>query len=124
MFYKLSDFVFKIPPGSRHWPSSMHEPLFIGISLPLLPRNPWSLRGTPLLVELEGQLRQVLSSREEDGGNTLRQLLRTPWQVASVSEGVARKLLQMSWARKVSGAEDTGRGREPMVQEQEKSIPN
>ena len=93
MFYKLSDFVFKIPPGSRHWPSSMHEPLFVGISLPLLPRNPWSLRGTPLLVELEGQLRQVLSSREEDGGNILRQLLRTPRQVASMSEGVARKLL-------------------------------
>jgi hypothetical protein len=40
MFYKLSDFVFKLPPGSRHWPSSMHEPLFVGISLPLLTRNP------------------------------------------------------------------------------------
>jgi hypothetical protein len=48
MFYKLSDFVFKLPPGSRHWPSSMHEPLFVGISLPLLTRNPWSLRRMPL----------------------------------------------------------------------------
>ncbi len=43
LFYKLSDFVFKIPPGSHHWPTSMHEPLFVGIALPLLPRNPWSL---------------------------------------------------------------------------------
>jgi hypothetical protein len=33
LLYKLSDFVFKIPPGSRHWPSPMHEPLFVGISL-------------------------------------------------------------------------------------------
>jgi hypothetical protein len=115
MFYKLSDFVFKISPCSRHWPSSMHEPLFVDISLPLLPRNPWSLQGLLLLVELEGQLCQVLSSCEE-GGNILRQLLQTPRQVASMSEGVARKLLRMSWARKVSGAEDTGQGREPMVQ--------
>jgi hypothetical protein len=43
MFYKLSDFVFKLPPGSRHWPSSMQEPFFIGVFLPLLTRNPWSL---------------------------------------------------------------------------------
>ena len=42
-FYKLSDFVFKIPPGSHHWPPSMHEPLFVGVALPLIPRNPWSL---------------------------------------------------------------------------------
>jgi hypothetical protein len=74
-FYKLSDFIFKLPLGSRHWPSSMHEPLFVGISLPLLTRNPWSLRGTPLLVDLERQLCQVLSSREEDGRDILRKLL-------------------------------------------------
>ncbi len=68
LLHKLSDFVFKLPPGSQHWPSSMHKPLVIGISLPLLTRNPWTLWGTPLLVELEGQLRKVLSSGEEDGG--------------------------------------------------------
>jgi hypothetical protein len=43
MFYKVLDFVFKLPPGSRHWSSPMHKPLFVGISLPLLTRNPWSL---------------------------------------------------------------------------------
>lgn len=34
LFYKLSDFVFKIPLTSSHWMAGMHEPLFIGISLP------------------------------------------------------------------------------------------
>ena len=66
MLYKLSDFVFKLLPGSWHWPSSTHELLFIGIPLPLLARNPWALQGTSLLAELEGQLRKVLSSGEDD----------------------------------------------------------
>ena len=34
LLYKVSDFVFQLPPASQHWPSSMHEPLFIGISFP------------------------------------------------------------------------------------------
>ena len=51
LLYKVSDFVFQLPLASPHWPSSMHEPLFIGILFPLLNRNPWSLRQTPLLVE-------------------------------------------------------------------------
>jgi len=90
MLYKVSDVVLKIPAGSRHWPSNMHEPLLIGISLPLLTRNPWTLRGTPLLVGVERELHQVLCSSEEDGGDLLRKLLRTPRQLASVSERVAR----------------------------------
>jgi hypothetical protein len=93
MFYKLSDFVFKLPPGSRHWLSSMHKPLFVGISLPHLTRNPWSLQEMPLLVDLDRQLCQVLSSREEDGRDILRKLLRTPRQMAGVSENVARWML-------------------------------
>ncbi len=44
MFYKLSDFIFKLAPGSPHWPVNMHEPLFIGISLPLAMVQPWSLQ--------------------------------------------------------------------------------
>lgn len=48
LFHKMSDFVVKLPPGSPHWPTAMHEPLFIGISLPFVRYNPWTLRGTPL----------------------------------------------------------------------------
>ena len=43
MLYKVSDVVVKIPPGSRYWPTNLHEPLFMGISLPLLTRSPWTL---------------------------------------------------------------------------------
>ena len=43
MFYKLSDFVFLLSPGSMYWPPLMHKPLFVGIALPLLSRKPWTL---------------------------------------------------------------------------------
>jgi hypothetical protein len=86
----------------------MHEPLFIGISFPLLHRNPWSLRRTPLLVELERQLRQVLRAGEEDGGHILRKLLRTSRPLASVPEDVARQMLRMSGAGEVPDQENSG----------------
>ena len=43
LFFKLADFVFKLLPGTSHWPSTMHKPLFVGISLPLVRHYPWSL---------------------------------------------------------------------------------
>ena len=116
MLYKVSDVVLKIPAGSRHWPSNMHEPLLIGISLPLLTRNPWTLRGTPLLVGLERELHQVLRSGEEDGGDLLRKLLRTPRQLASVSERVARQLLRLPGTGQVSTEKGARRRGKSVVQ--------
>ena len=86
----------------------MHEPLFIGILFPLLNRNPSSLQRTPLLVELEQQLRQVLGTGTEDGGDILRKLLQTPQRLASMSEGVACKMLQMPRPGKVLAEENSG----------------
>ena len=116
MLYKVSDVVLKIPDGSRHWPSNMHEPLLIGVSLPLLTRNPWTLRGTPLLVGLERELHQVLRSGEEDGGDLLRKLLRTPRQLASVSECVARQLLRLPGKGQLSAEKGARRGGKSLVQ--------
>ena len=108
LLYKLADFVFHIQPGSRVWPSDMHEPLFVGISLPLLSRFPWTLRGTPLLVGLERQLCKVQGSGQGDGRDILQQLLRTPGVLARVSEGVARKMLRMSGDGAVPNEESGG----------------
>ena len=95
LFHKLADFVFKLPLGSSHWPSALHEPLFIGICLPFIRYNPWSLRGTPLLVDLDRRLRRMHESGEGDGRDILRELLRIPGRISSVSEGVARGLLHL-----------------------------
>jgi hypothetical protein len=85
--YKLANFVFHISPGSPHWPCSAHERLFVGILLLLLKQR------TLLLMGLETQLRQVQVTGDSNGGDILRILLQTPRRLASVSEGVARKVL-------------------------------
>ena len=111
LFHKFADFVVKLLPGSSHWPSGMHEPLFIGISLPFIRYYPWSLRGTPLLVEMDRELRQVLESGEGDGGHILCELLRIPGRISGLSEGVARGVLRMPRGGKVSDVSDHGRRR-------------
>jgi hypothetical protein len=95
LFYKLCDFTFIVPVSSTHWPEGMHEPLFIGISLPFSRHKPWSLRGTPLLVEMERQLRQVFSEGEGDGRDILCELLRIPGRISSLPEHMARGVLRM-----------------------------
>ncbi len=61
----------------------------------------------PLLVELEHQLHQVLSSGAEDGGDILRKLLQTLRQLASVSESVTCKMLQMPGPGEVPAEENS-----------------
>ena len=95
LFYKMADFVFKLPLTSPFWPAEMHEPLFIGISLPYSRYPPWSIRGTPLLVDMERELRQMLSTGKGDGRDILRELLRIPSRLACVPEHVARGMLRM-----------------------------
>jgi hypothetical protein len=106
LFHKFADFIVKLPVGSTHWPLGMHEPLFIGVALPYVRYHPWSLRGTPLLVDMEGQLRQMLSTGEGDGRNILRKLLRVPSRISSVSEDVARGVLRMPRQGKISDVPD------------------
>jgi hypothetical protein len=108
MFHKLSDFIFKLSPGSVHWPHAMHEPLFVGISLPLLSRDPWTLRRSPLLVAMERDLRRVLSTGEADGRDILCKLLRTPRRLASLPADMARKVLRMSGSGEVPSEGDGG----------------
>ena len=116
LFHKLCDFVLCLPVGSPHWSLDMHEPLWIGISLPFISQQPWSLRGTPLLVELARDLRQVLSSGEADGGDILQQLLRIPRRVAGLSKHMARGVLRMPRQGQVPNGSSAGRGRQPVVQ--------
>jgi hypothetical protein len=105
-FYKLSNFVFHVSPGSRFWPSSMHEPLFFGISLPMLFRAPWTPRGMPLLVGMERSLRKLPDCSETNGRNILHELLQIPRRAAGLSEGMAHKLLRLPWSGEVSGEGD------------------
>ncbi len=85
-----------------YWPDGMHEPLFLGISLPFIRFNPWTLRGTPLLVEMEGNVRTVLGSGEGDRWDILHKLLQVPGRLLGVLEGVAQGVLRMPGDGKIS----------------------
>lgn len=50
---------------------------------------------------MDREMREVLNSGKGDGGDILRELLRIPGRVSSVSESVARGVLRMSGAREV-----------------------
>jgi hypothetical protein len=49
---KELDFWIEIPAGAPFWPSEMHEPLMLFVSLPLCRHPPWTLKGTPFLESL------------------------------------------------------------------------
>ena len=116
LFYKCCDFHFRLPAGSPSWPSHMHEPLWIGIVFPFLRFNPWSIRGTPLLVEVGRSLQEVLSSGETDGRDILRKLLRTQRTLCTVPEHVARGMLRMPRHRVLPDDGNDGRGGEHLAQ--------
>jgi hypothetical protein len=56
MLLKICDLYFTVPAGTDVWSFSQHEPLTIGLSIPLCRHAPWKLRGTPILVGVERML--------------------------------------------------------------------
>ncbi len=106
MFHKFSDFSFHISPGALFWPALMHEPLFVGIALPLLRRKLWSLQQTPLLVGLERKLRGLPDPSNADRQDILHKLLRVPRRFASLQEDLARGMLQVSGDGEVPPSHD------------------
>jgi hypothetical protein len=96
LFNKACDFTFVVSPGALFWPQNMYEPLWVGILLPLSIHRPWCFKRAPLLMEMERDLREVLSEGESDGGLILRKLLKLPGLMASMSANMACEVLHLS----------------------------
>jgi hypothetical protein len=95
---KESDFWMEIPAGTSFWPSTMHEPLTLLVSLPLCRHPPWTLKGTPFLESLRREMRKVWDRLPERSGYLLRQLLQRARGFESLLEGVVREVLyRFSW---------------------------
>lgn len=95
---KETDFWTEIPAGLPWWSASRYEPLTLFISFPLIDSQPWTLRRTPLLEELDRELRKVWKSDHERGWRLLRELLLRARKLRSLPEGVVRKMLfRPSW---------------------------
>jgi hypothetical protein len=91
--YKAADIVFDVPVGTACWPSSMFEPLIIGIAFPFTRAPPWQLRSTPKMFKLGWQLRRVWAGEEMDSGNLLREFLLEYQRIRSMPPDVVRRVL-------------------------------
>ena len=90
--------------------------LYGSASLPIVNKSSWTLRRTPLLVELARDLREAFASGEGDGRDILRKLLRVPGRIQSVSKRVARRVLHLPGTVEVPNDEAHRRAGESIVQ--------
>jgi hypothetical protein len=93
LLYKASDIVFDVPVGSECWPSSMFEPLIVGIAFPYLRVPPWQLRGTPKMFHLGRKLREVWKGSKMDSRHLLRKFLLEHQRLRSMPADVVRRVL-------------------------------
>jgi hypothetical protein len=70
---RVVDCFVVLPAGAGGWPLSCHEPLFIGLYLPLLRCSPWDWRRVPFLVAFARQVSALFKTDTEAGWNLLRQ---------------------------------------------------
>ena len=92
--HKVADLVLELPAGPQpFWPSVMHEPLIIGLTLRFVSFDPWELRNHPSLLDLGREVRRLWDLPVQHVGAVLRQLFQLPELLESVSSGLVRDLL-------------------------------
>lgn len=93
--YRSADLVFEVPVGFSCWPSSMHEPLLIGVVFPFLRVKPWQLRGTPKMYAVGRELRRMFSEAQMDSRTILCQFWERCIGLQNMPEHVVRELLYL-----------------------------
>jgi hypothetical protein len=98
-FRQSVDFYFFIPAGSiPAWPASMHEPLTLGLYLPLLRFSPWDWKRVPFLVPFGITLSAMYKARDPSAGHLLCEFWAASSWVAGMPERLVRDLLlHPSW---------------------------
>ena len=98
---KACDVVITIQPKFIFWNTNMHEPLLIGICFPLLPAQPrfkpWRLKHTKLVDRFKSEVHRMQASSNAMDWSILRKFLLQARSIPSVSDGLARELLQVTY---------------------------
>jgi hypothetical protein len=106
---KATDLKFFLKPECHIWDSSYHEPLGLFINLPLFRHEPWSMRYTDPVVELESSLRSIPCNDILQKGNILSRFLEQVRKLDAMPEGVVRLVLQGPEREKVPYQTTEGR---------------
>ena len=112
--YKASDIVLYLPACNSPWPSTMFEPIVIGILFPYSRYYPWQFKGTPRLLAARREMQKLLQEANLDSGSLLHEFFTTTRKISSLSEHLVRKLLFFGKSNGVpySSAGGTGRKRQ------------
>lgn len=70
--HKSADLILEIPARMEFWPADMHEPILIGFFFPAFQYQPWFFMGTPLMVQIQRDVRQAI-----EDGNDIRRILKS-----------------------------------------------
>ena len=95
--YKTADLILKVPAKTTFWSSKNHESLTIAICFPFLTREPWQLKGQPIMGRMARELCGLLSSDPSSVGNILSQLCDTTTRLDKMPMGRMRKVLSGRW---------------------------
>jgi hypothetical protein len=88
-FTRTVDFYFVLPAGTECWPKENHEPVYVGVILPLLRYRPWDWSKVPFLVGLARTLSTLYATDYPAG----RDLLREFWKAAIWIQGMPERLV-------------------------------
>lgn len=70
--------------GTLFWPSDMHEPLILGIRLPLPSSKPWLSWQSLDILAMERELCEVWESQQALAGSLLHKLYQPSWSSPSL----------------------------------------
>jgi len=93
---KVCDIFFTIPVGTHFWGLREHEPLLVGVALPLLSVRPWRLRGVPFLERVVGELSNLPPTFTNWGWNILQQFLSVTRGLGTMPESLVWEVLHNS----------------------------
>jgi hypothetical protein len=92
--FKVSDAVLELPAGFHpEWPSTMHEPLLLGLTLRFIRHPPWKLRNSAAVLDLVREVQRLWKDPKGDVRPLLRQLCDLPDVLDSMPERVVRGML-------------------------------
>jgi hypothetical protein len=107
---KATDLKLFLKPECHIWDSSYHKPLGLCIYLPLCRNEPWRMRYTAPVVELESSFQSMPCNDLLQKGNLLCKILEQARKLDAIPEGVVSGVLQGPERDQVPYQTTEGRG--------------
>jgi hypothetical protein len=111
-FVRTVDVSFVLPAGScPEWTTSMHEPLTVGIYLPLFRASPWDWRRVPFLVPFAREMSGMYKAGDTSGRDLLREFWASSGVISDMPFSMVSRLLQGNSWREFLGISSQRHGR-------------